>query len=37
MDSAFVRPVELNACGIRLVPLGWAHESGLQAAADGEL
>ena len=35
---AFVEPVELEARGIRLVPLTLAHEAGLRAAAaDGEL
>ena len=35
---AFVEAVTLEARGIRLLPLGLAHESGLQAAAsDGEL
>ena len=35
---AFVEPVELEARGIRLVPLALAHEAGLRAAAaDGEL
>ena len=35
---AFVEPVELQAHGIRLVPLALAHEIGLKAAAaDGEL
>ncbi len=35
---AFVEPVELQARGIRLVPLTLAHEGGLKAAAaDGEL
>jgi N-acetyltransferase len=34
----FVEPVELTARGVRLVPLGLEHESGLAAAAaDGEL
>ena len=38
MPNAFIAPVELNTRGVRLVPLGLAHESGLQAAAaDGEL
>jgi N-acetyltransferase len=35
---AFVEPVELQARGIKLVPLALAHEAGLRAAAaDGEL
>ena len=35
---AFVEPVELEARGIKLVPLSLAHEAGLRAAAaDGEL
>ena len=35
---AFVEPVDLQARGIRLVPLALAHEAGLRAAAaDGEL
>ena len=35
---AFVEPVEIQARGIRLVPLALAHEAGLRAAAaDGEL
>ncbi|UUZ64811.1 GNAT family N-acetyltransferase [Polaromonas sp. P1-6] len=35
---AFVEPVTLEARGVRLVPLGFEHEAGLQAAAsDGEL
>ena len=35
---AFVDPVDLQARGIRLVPLALAHEAGLRAAAaDGEL
>ena len=35
---AFVEPVTLEARGIRLLPLGLKHESGLQAAAsDGAL
>ena len=35
---AFVEPVELQARGVRLVPLGLEHEAGLAAAAaDGEL
>ncbi len=35
---AFVEPVELEARGIKLVPLSLAHEPGLRAAAaDGEL
>ena len=35
---AFVEPVNLEARGIKLVPLSLAHESGLRAAAaDGEL
>jgi RimJ/RimL family protein N-acetyltransferase len=35
---AFVEPVILEARGVRLVPLGFEHEAGLQAAAsDGEL
>lgn len=36
--GSFVEPVELTARGVRLVPLGLEHESGLAAAAaDGEL
>ena len=35
---AFVEPVDLEANGIKLVPLSLAHEDGLRAAAaDGEL
>ncbi|OGG51181.1 MAG: GNAT family N-acetyltransferase [Candidatus Handelsmanbacteria bacterium RIFCSPLOWO2_12_FULL_64_10] len=35
---AFVEPVELEARGVRLVPLSREHEAGLRAAAaDGEL
>ena len=35
---AFVEPVTLEARGVRLLPLGLAHETGLKAAAsDGEL
>ena len=35
---AFVNPVELSLRGVKLVPLGLAHEAGLAAAAaDGEL
>ena len=35
---AFVEPVTLEARGVRLLPLGLAHEAGLKAAAsDGEL
>ena len=35
---AFVEPVELEARGVKLVPLALAHEAGLRAAAaDGEL
>ena len=35
---AFVEPVNLEARGIKLVPLSLAHEDGLRAAAaDGEL
>ena len=35
---AFVEPVSLEARGVRLVPLGLEHETGLRAAAsDGEL
>ena len=35
---AFVEPVDLEARGIKLVPLSLAHEDGLRAAAaDGEL
>ena len=35
---AFVEPVELEARGVRLVPLNREHEAGLRAAsADGEL
>ncbi len=35
---AFVEPVELEARGVKLVPLSLAHEDGLRAAAaDGEL
>ena len=35
---AFVEPVEMNDHGVRLEPLGLAHEAGLRAAAaDGEL
>jgi RimJ/RimL family protein N-acetyltransferase len=35
---AFVEPVTLAARGVKLVPLGLAHEAGLRAAAaDGEL
>ena len=35
---AFVNPVELSLRGVKLVPLGLAHEDGLAAAAaDGEL
>ena len=35
---AFAEPVELEARGVRLLPLGLQHEAGLQAAAcDGEL
>jgi N-acetyltransferase len=34
----FVKPVELQGRGVKLVPLSLAHEEGLQAAAaDGEL
>jgi RimJ/RimL family protein N-acetyltransferase len=35
---SFVKPVELHAWGVKLVPLSLAHEEGLRAAAaDGEL
>ena len=35
---AFAEPVELDARGVRLLPLGLQHEAGLQAAAcDGDL
>ena len=35
---AFAEPVELEARGVRLLPLGLQHEAGLQAAAcDGDL
>ena len=35
---AFVQPVEMEARGVRLVPLSMAHEAGLAAAAaDGQL
>ena len=35
---AFVEPIELEARGVRLLPLTLAHEDGLRAAAaDGEL
>jgi len=38
MADEFVAPVELQARGVRLVPLGLEHEEGLRAAAaDGEL
>jgi RimJ/RimL family protein N-acetyltransferase len=38
VSDAFVKPVELHARGIKLVPLGLEHEDGLRAAAkDGEL
>ena len=38
MKMAFVEPVTLEARGVRLMPLGLEHESGLRAAAaDGEL
>jgi len=38
MNNLFVKPVELSARSVRLVPLTLAHEDGLRAAAaDGEL
>jgi RimJ/RimL family protein N-acetyltransferase len=38
MPNPFVQPIELSGRGVRLVPLGLAHEGGLRAAAaDGEL
>jgi len=36
--AAFVKPVILRACGVRLEPLSLSHEAGLAAAAsDGAL
>ena len=35
---AFVEPIQLEARGVRLIPLGLEHEAGLRAAAaDGQL